>query len=113
MFSDSHTTVTADFAQPAMYTSERNSVWHSPRARQSRAGISKWTPQFELEVCARFIIQPQPAGAGRGDHPTSGSKRPKDAKSEITALDGIDLDVVGGQIFGLLGPNGAGKSLGG
>ena len=51
-----------------------------------------------------------PAGAGRGDHPTSGSKRPKDAKSEITALDGIDLSVVGGQIFGLLGPNGAGKS---
>ena len=28
----------------------------------------------------------------------------------INAVDGIDLDVVKGQIFGFLGPNGAGKS---
>jgi ABC-2 type transport system ATP-binding protein len=28
----------------------------------------------------------------------------------ITALDGIDLDVVGGSIYALLGPNGAGKT---
>lgn len=29
---------------------------------------------------------------------------------EIVALDGLSLDVEGGEIFGLLGPNGAGKS---
>jgi ABC-2 type transport system ATP-binding protein len=29
---------------------------------------------------------------------------------EIVALDGLSLDVTGGEIFGLLGPNGAGKS---
>src|SRR5678815_5251168 len=29
---------------------------------------------------------------------------------EIVALDGLSLDVQGGEIFGLLGPNGAGKS---
>ncbi len=28
----------------------------------------------------------------------------------VTAVDGIDLDVVAGETFGFLGPNGAGKS---
>ena len=29
---------------------------------------------------------------------------------DLTAVDGIDLDVGEGEIFGFLGPNGAGKS---
>lgn len=48
-----------------------------------------------------------PAGTGRGD---GAGKRGKDSKPQIVALDGIDLNVAPGQIFGLLGPNGAGKS---
>jgi ABC-2 type transport system ATP-binding protein len=50
-----------------------------------------------------------PFASGKRDR---GSKPPvaADRKSQITALDGIDLDVAPGQIFGLLGPNGAGKS---
>lgn len=51
-----------------------------------------------------------PAGAVRADATGSTGKRNKDSKPQITALDGIDLDVPPGQIFGLLGPNGAGKS---
>jgi ABC-2 type transport system ATP-binding protein len=52
-----------------------------------------------------------PMGAGRpSGPPAAGGKRGKDSKPQITALDGIDLDVSPGEIFGLLGPNGAGKS---
>src|ERR1044072_5562746 len=34
----------------------------------------------------------------------------KSRKSEVRALDGIDLDVAEGTVLGLLGPNGAGKT---
>ena len=58
----------------------------------------------------KIYNSPPPPGAGRGDASSSAGKRSKDAKPQIVALDGIDLDVTPGEIFGLLGPNGAGKS---
>jgi ABC-2 type transport system ATP-binding protein len=50
------------------------------------------------------------AGVGVPRSSASGDKQGKQAKPEIVALDGISLQVEGGEIFGLLGPNGAGKS---
>ncbi|HEY5990142.1 MAG TPA: hypothetical protein VIV12_27715 [Streptosporangiaceae bacterium] len=35
---------------------------------------------------------------------------PEQAVRRVTALDGLDLTVPAGQVFGFLGPNGAGKA---
>ncbi|AQW50142.1 ABC transporter ATP-binding protein [Streptomyces hygroscopicus] len=53
-------------------------------------------------VCTvRGLVKTYPAARGRRGAP---------ATPAIRASDGIDLDVVRGEVFGLLGPNGAGKS---
>jgi ABC-2 type transport system ATP-binding protein len=49
-------------------------------------------------------------GGARPATPKGGNKAAKEPKPQIVALDGIDLEVEPGKIFGLLGPNGAGKS---
>src|SRR5258706_752148 len=59
------------------------------------------------------------ARAGTGDKPAEDKFMPKkrrwpfgkkETKAMFTAVNGVDLQIQRGEIFGLLGPNGAGKS---
>ena len=72
---------------------------------------------FAIE--ASQLVKKFPARPGTGDkapagaptpHPTRRFFRKKDAKATFTAVNGVDLQIERGEIFGLLGPNGAGKS---
>jgi ABC-2 type transport system ATP-binding protein len=76
----------------------------------------------DVAIEARQLIKKFPARAGSGNDkkteatPTPGGKqfrrffRKPAAKSMFTAVNGVDLEIQRGEIFGLLGPNGAGKS---
>ncbi len=75
--------------------------------------------QFAVE--AHQLVKKFPARPGTGDKPLEGETAPspkkkrwqfwkKESKAMFTAVDGVDIQIERGEIFGLLGPNGAGKS---
>ncbi len=68
---------------------------------------------FAIE--ARQLVKKFPARVGTGDKnstpaPKRGLFAKKEPKTVFTAVNGVDLQIERGEIFGLLGPNGAGKS---
>ena len=68
-------------------------------------------PAIRTRELRKVYTSPPPMAAARGGGPRPAGKSNKDQKQQqVVALDGIDLEVAPGQIFGLLGPNGAGKS---
>jgi ABC-2 type transport system ATP-binding protein len=73
----------------------------------------------DFAIEAKHLIKKFPARAGTGDKPVDGPPAPtrrrwpftrKEPKTMFTAVNGVDLQIERGEIFGLLGPNGAGKS---
>ena len=71
---------------------------------------------FAIE--ARQLVKKFPARPGTGDKSADVSParrgfslfRKREPKAMFTAVNGVDLQIERGEIFGLLGPNGAGKS---
>src|ERR1044071_4562539 len=75
----------------------------------------------EFAIEARQLVKKFPARPGTGDKKAEGEAsstskirvwpfQKKEPKTMFTAVNGVDLQIERGEIFGLLGPNGAGKS---
>jgi ABC-2 type transport system ATP-binding protein len=73
----------------------------------------------EFAIDARQLVKKFPARPGTGDKTPESAQpqkrsllpfRKRQPKTMFTAVDGVDLQIERGEIFGLLGPNGAGKS---
>ena len=73
----------------------------------------------DFAIDARQLVKKFPARPGTGDKTGETSPAPRrrrfpfgkrEPKATFTAVNGVDLQIERGEIFGLLGPNGAGKS---
>jgi ABC-2 type transport system ATP-binding protein len=72
----------------------------------------------DFAIDARQLVKQFPARPGTGDKTADAAPakrrfslfRKREPKALFTAVNGVDLQIERGEIFGLLGPNGAGKS---
>src|SRR5687767_4915229 len=73
----------------------------------------------DFAIEAKELVKKFPAKPGTGDKTADNASTPprrrglfarKEPKAMFTAVNGVDLQIERGEIFGLLGPNGAGKS---
>jgi ABC-2 type transport system ATP-binding protein len=73
----------------------------------------------DFAIEANQLVKKFPARPGTGDKAANADASPapkrrffakKEPKAMFTAVNGVDLQIERGEIFGLLGPNGAGKS---
>jgi ABC-2 type transport system ATP-binding protein len=75
----------------------------------------------DFAIEATQLVKKFPARAGTGNKTAQGENTPapkkgvwpfkkKEPQATFTAVDGVDIQIKRGEIFGLLGPNGAGKS---
>jgi len=88
--------------------------WYGPASTSA-------VPRIDIRPCARrvWVVPDEPdqnalgalgSAASAGEAPAISLRGVHKRFGEITAVDGLDLEVPSGVCFGLLGPNGAGKS---
>ena len=104
----------ADRRQPARRQGHRRVGHHRLHAGRAVRGRRR---AAATSACATSTCRPAPSGCGRPSRPPSGhDANPIEAEGlvrrfgDLVAVDGVDLVVEQGEIFGFLGPNGAGKS---
>ena len=95
-------TIVAPAIEPAVETAEARHRGH--RSEPSGRPVYLRAPTHD-----RPVREQQPAH-GRPITAEGLVKIYKSRKSEVRALDGVDLEVPEGTVLGLLGPNGAGKT---
>ena len=90
-------------------------AWHDRRQQVLEAALRRLDPGERAALAAalpslRSLLGSSPRDVRSATAARRLDPRPHVRFGEPTAVDGIDLEVADGEVFGLLGPNGAGKT---